>query len=216
MRVTQPIDLTLLGKELTAAGVAVPHGLGYAPTDDAGNGDVYTFEDSGAGLAEPVDLPPEAQPVVDAHVAPPRVLDYAGRIAKSALATSTGSGWTEVTRLPCLDGRVYLGTLELLGIDEAAFVARSSWTRWLWKRPTGGAPVVVGTYLVSDIADSGVNALDQRVVIDGTDAVVQVKGANNQTVAWLGKLDVLAYAVRGLLDAGPGAADGVTPTTGGL
>jgi hypothetical protein len=62
MHVTKPIDLTLLARELAAAGVAVPNGLGYHPTDDEGGGEVYTYADG-----EPAELPPAAVPVVEAH-----------------------------------------------------------------------------------------------------------------------------------------------------
>lgn len=62
MHVEKPVDLALLGTELARAGVAT-QGLGYHPTDEAGGGEVYTYDATG----RPVDLPPEAEPVLASH-----------------------------------------------------------------------------------------------------------------------------------------------------
>jgi len=62
VKVTKPIDLDLLERELIAAGVPV-NGLGHTGTDT--DGEVYTYTTDVPGDA--TELPPEAQPVVDAH-----------------------------------------------------------------------------------------------------------------------------------------------------
>lgn len=191
MHVTKRIDLALLEQQLASAGVVVD-GLGHSGTD--ADGELYTYDASGTTT----DLPPEAGPVVEAHVAPPRVHEYAGRTQLSALATSVGSAWTEVARTGCDAGVVYLGTLDLIGIDASAFAAQSRMVRWLWKRPTGGAAVVIGGSMPSEISDSGLNGLDVQLVADGDDVVLQVRGANGQTVAWLGSMEIVAYGVDGL------------------
>lgn len=64
MQVTKPLDLTLLVREMATAGVVV-NGLGLtvvAPSPET-PGDLHTFDAGG----HPVDVPPEAGPVVDAH-----------------------------------------------------------------------------------------------------------------------------------------------------
>jgi hypothetical protein len=61
------IDPDLLRQELATAGIDVP-GVGYSPTPEQGGGEVYTYDASGS----PIDLPPEAEPVVDAHDPTPR------------------------------------------------------------------------------------------------------------------------------------------------
>lgn len=64
MQITKPVDLPLLQKELAAASVPV-NGLGLSGDPPAPQ-ELYTYDQEGL----PVDLPPEAAPVVDAHVAP--------------------------------------------------------------------------------------------------------------------------------------------------
>lgn len=60
MHVTKRIDLVLLERELIAASVPV-NGLGLSGTET--DADLFTYDAAGAAL----DLPPEAEPVVDAH-----------------------------------------------------------------------------------------------------------------------------------------------------
>lgn len=64
MRVTKPVNLVLLERELAAASVAVA-GLGSSgfPADDPEAQDLFTYDERGL----PTDLPPEAAPVVAAH-----------------------------------------------------------------------------------------------------------------------------------------------------
>lgn len=54
----KPIDPTQLRAELASAGIPT-NGIGTSDPD----AQVYTFDDGGV----PLDLPPEARPVVDAH-----------------------------------------------------------------------------------------------------------------------------------------------------
>lgn len=83
MHVSKRIDLTLLGRELASAGVPV-NGLGHAGTDQ--DGDVFTYTADVPGRI--VDLPPEAQPVVDAHDAskPQRAKAFEGQEDAERLA----------------------------------------------------------------------------------------------------------------------------------
>lgn len=60
MHITKPIDLGLLAKELTTAGVPFNE-LGYSGT--ATDAELFTYDSDGV----PTELPPEAQPIVDAH-----------------------------------------------------------------------------------------------------------------------------------------------------
>lgn len=65
MRVTKPIDLALLTRELAAAGVVLD-GLGLAPIADGApdEAELYGYD---AETGEPAELPTEAEPVVEAH-----------------------------------------------------------------------------------------------------------------------------------------------------
>jgi hypothetical protein len=64
MRVTKPIDLELLAAELEAALVPFD-GLGTSGEQPGAPGerDLFTYDADGA----PAELPPEAEPVVEAH-----------------------------------------------------------------------------------------------------------------------------------------------------
>lgn len=71
MHVTKRLDLPLLGTQLIAAGIA--HS-GLCLSGPTGNATLIAVDSGGAS----VELPPAAQPVVDAHVAPdpPAPLDF--------------------------------------------------------------------------------------------------------------------------------------------
>lgn len=64
MRVTKPIDPDVLSTELTAASVA-HNGLGLSGEAPGAPGvqELFTYDATGG----PIELPPEAVPVVDAH-----------------------------------------------------------------------------------------------------------------------------------------------------
>lgn len=64
MKVTKRIDLGLLQRELEAASVVVAGLSLLGLNEDGSESDVIQFLDD---RFEPVDLPPEAQPVLDAH-----------------------------------------------------------------------------------------------------------------------------------------------------
>lgn len=67
MRVTKEIALAQLRDELAAADVDVDYGLGSTGALETDDLDVFTYDESGA----PVDLPPEAEAVIAAHVPEP-------------------------------------------------------------------------------------------------------------------------------------------------
>jgi hypothetical protein len=204
MHVTKRLDLGVLGKELVAASVAV-NGLGLSGTDT--DAEVFTYDADGV----PIELPPEAVPVVEAHTAPPRISEYAGLVAKGGLLTTTGSSWVEVARVACVEGRVYRGALSMIGIDPATFATRSYEAHWLWKRAVGLGALVIAEQIIVNIGEAGTGSFDQRLVADGNDVVLQAHGAANQTVSWLGRLEVVGYALDGLAAAG-----GSVPEADGL
>lgn len=194
MHVTKRINMPQLQRELDAAGVAIPNGLGWHGTDT--DGEVYTFTNDVPGAA--TELPAAAVPVVNAHVAPPVVSEYAQHVEQAFVTTSSGSAWKEIARLPCDPSRIYLGSINLIGVDPGPFAAKSRLDRWLWKRLATGGAVIVGSSQLSEISDGGLTGLDLRLVATGNDVVIQVKGANNQNVSWLVRLDVVTYALGGL------------------
>lgn len=181
MYVEKRLDLTLLSQELTAAGV--PHtGLGTSGTSGTATGEeLFTYDQNGTA----VDLPPEAVPVVDAHTAPPRAIEYAQSVTVDAVTRTTDDVPKEVFRFPTAQLRRYEATLTISGIDAGNFVSKTMEGRFVWKRTTTASPVVVGLTVVSDIHDAAAATWAPNFAPSGSDIVFTVKGAAGRTVDWL-------------------------------
>ena len=186
------IDPTLLQQELAAAGVDVP-GVGYSPTPEQGGGEVYSY-DAGGG---PVDLPPEAQPVVDAHVPPPLVYEYAAQLAVDAVVRTTTDTPTEVWRLTSAPKHEYAATLVFMATDAASFSVKRTDMVYVWKRDTG-SPVLVGEAPIANTDEQGSAGWDVAAAVDGDDLVVRVIGGRTSTVDWLVRGRVELFAPGGL------------------
>lgn len=189
MHVTKRIDLDTLARELAAAGVPF-NGLGHSGTDQ--DGDLYTFD-----AMLPVDLPPEARPVVDAHVAPPRLIDVAATTDVHAIVRTTDATPLEVFRFPCDQKRLYHASLTISGVDAGNYASKILEGRFTWKRNTAAA-ILVGTTTVSDIHDAAAAPLAPNVAAQGTDIVFTVTGAAGRTVDWILVGSVQLYAPSGL------------------
>lgn len=192
MHVTKPIDLPLLQQELGTAGIAVS-GLGTAWAVPNVDGEVFTYDGDGAI----VDLPPDAQPVVDAHVAPPRVVEFAGHVAVDALTRTTDAAPKEVFRFPCAAKHIYRASLVITGVDSVSGAIKVMDGRFVWKRP-GAASVMVGITVVSDIHDTAAASWAPNAIASGTDIIFTVAGAAGRTIDWLLVGDVSQYAPEGL------------------
>src|SRR5262245_33920566 len=136
------MDLDLLQVELAAASIVVD-ALGLFGDQ------VFTYDDDGAVL----DLPPEAQPVVDAHVAPPPITEVVGLASAEARLGTTDATAHEIFRFPCDLQRLYTAPLTILGVDAGNFASKSMEGRFTWKRVAGGA-VMVGIAVISDVRDT--------------------------------------------------------------
>jgi hypothetical protein len=184
------VDLDLLTKELTSA--AVPHnGLGTHgdPPDDA----LWTFDADGAF----VDLPPSAAPIVEAHVAPPLVYEYAGTTPVSAVTRTTDDTPTEIARFHADLQHVYAATLTFMGFDVAAFAIKEATYRYTWKRGSAGA-VLVGEAPLTDIPDPAAADWNVAIRVQGNDAVVEVIGERTAPVDWSLSGEITAFAPGGL------------------
>jgi hypothetical protein len=181
MLVTKPIDLPLLTRQLTAAGVPF-NGLGMSGTkpETGDEQDLHTFD----GSMLPTDLPPSAQPVVDAHIAPPPLVDYAGETTVHAIVRTTDATAKEVFRFPCDQKRLYTATLTITGIDAGSFASKIMEGRFTWKR-VAAPPVMVGIVVVSDIHDAAAAAWAPNALPSGNDIVFTVAGAAGRTIDWL-------------------------------
>lgn len=194
MLVTKPLDLPLLGRELTAAGVPY-NGLGTSGATEAApnDQDLHTFAADGM----PTELPPAAGPVVDAHVAPPPLGDFATASEVHALTQTTDDVPREVFRFPCAQRRRYQASLTISGIDRANFVSRDMDGRFVWKRVTGNA-VMVGITVVSTLGEAASSSWAPNAVASGTDIVFTVRGAAGRTIDWLLQGSIGVYAPEGL------------------
>ena len=192
MHVTKRIDLELLGQELTAAGVPV-NGLGHTGTDT--DGEVYTYTTDVPGDA--TELPPEAFPVVDAHVAPPPVYEYAASVPIDVVKRTADDTPTEIWRLASAARHQYAATLVFMATDEATFAVKRTDMVYVWKRDTG-SPVLVGEAPIANTDEQGSAGWDVAADVDGDDLVVRVVGGRTSTVDWLVRGRVELFAPGGL------------------
>jgi ribosomal protein L35AE/L33A len=190
MHVTKRVDLVQLGHELDAA--TVPHnGLGLSGTET--DGDLYTFTATG----EAEELPPAAVPVVDAHVAAPRLIEFASRVEVHAIVRTTSASVLEVFRFACDVKHVYQSTLTISGVDAANGATKIMEGRFGWKRWAAGA-VVMGVTVVSDIHDAAAAAWAPNFHVETNEVVFTVQGAAGRTIDWLLVGSVDAYAPTGI------------------
>lgn len=193
MLVTKPIDLPLLQKELNAASVTV-NGLGLVGVSaEPFSQDVHTYTPAGT----PTELPAGAVPVVNAHVAPPRVVEYAEQTGVSSIVRTINGGAVEIYRFSCLVKHIYRANLRLSGVDAGNGNCRIIEARFVWKRPAG-TPIIVGTTTVSTIQDTGASSWTQALSVSGTDVVFTVTGAGGRTIDWLLTGEVGVFAPEGL------------------
>lgn len=194
LTVTKPLDLALLEQELAAASVPA-NGLGVSgrPPLEPGDKQLYTYDAAG----EIADLPPSAVPVVDAHTAPPAVVDYAEQDDIAALARTTDATPSEMFRFACLPKHIYRTNLRLSAVDAGNGACRIIEARFVWKRPAA-TPIIVGSTVVSSIADAGAASWTQSIAVSGTDIVFTVTGAAGRTIDWLLAGEVGAFAPEGL------------------
>lgn len=193
MRVSKRIDATLLTKELDAALVPNNGVVTWGYPDAPGDTEVVQPDLEGGTM----ELPPEAVPVVNAHVAPPLVVDYAETRSVNAVARTTDAAAHEVFRFPCDQHRLYQASLTISGVDAGNFVSKIMEGRFTWKRVAAGA-VVVGLTVVSDVHDAAAASWAPNFHVEINDVVFTVAGATGRTVDWLLVGPVGVYAPAGL------------------
>lgn len=191
MHVTKRIDLGLLQRELIAASIAVS-ALGHQGTDT--DGDVYTYTAGG----DIVDLPVEAEPVVAAHVAPPRLVEYARTVAVDAIVRTTDATLTEVFRLPTEPKQLYRGTFSMMAVDAVSGASKDVEARLSFRQQAGSAVQVGSTVVLSVIEVSAASSWAIQGGGDGTDFVVGVRGAAGRSIDWALTGTIAIYAPEGL------------------
>lgn len=191
MHVTKRIDLVLLGTELTTAGV--PHnGISKIGTDT--DADLFTVDQAGAL----VDLPPEAAPVVDAHTAPPRFVDYARTERFEAKSVTSDATAHELWRTTLPPQTAYLFTASVVGVDRGNGAALRFEAKYSVKRLNAGV-VQIGTPAVDcDQRDTAAASWTVSPSMAGNDVILRVTGAAGRTIDWIFTADAALYAPAGL------------------
>lgn len=191
MLVTKRIDLELLGRELATADVVVT-GLGLSgflpetPTEQ----ELYQVDGDGA----PLELPPAAVPVVEAHTAPPLVTEFAARVTVDAVTRTTDDVPTEVFRFPTAPKQVYRATFQMTAIDAGSGATKDSEARMTFKRMATAVSQVGTTTVISNAQDAAAASWAIQPSIQGTDLVISVRGATGRTVDWLLVGGIAVYA----------------------
>lgn len=191
MILTKRVDLPILTQELGVAGVPIQVGTYVDPEQQT---ILHTWDPTSGQLT---DVPPEAVPVVDAHVAPPLVIDYAGSTQVAAIVRTTDAAPHEVFRFPCALKSLYQASLIITGIDAGNFVSRVQEGRFTWKRTTGNA-VVVGVTVVSNLGEAASSSWAPNFGPQGTEIVFTVQGAAGRTIDWMLVGSVSQYTPEGL------------------
>lgn len=191
MHVSKPIDLEQLGRELAAS--AVPYdGLGHSGTD--ADGEVYTYDGDGV----PTDLPPEARPVVDAHVAPPPFVRYVGTAEQRSIVRTTDATLHELVRIPTELKHVYLADVTVSAVDAGDGTTKASEARLTFKRTPSGLAQVGATVALWTTQDAAASTWAIVAAPSGTDLVIGVRGAAGRTVDWGATVVVAEHAPEGL------------------
>lgn len=195
MRLTKRVDLPLLQDELTAAGV--PHnGLSTGGSLASDDYELFTADDEGV-LIEP---PPEAQPVVDAHVAPPLVIEHVETITVGEIVRTTNDAETDVFILPAAPKSIYRAELEMSAIDAASGAVKFMAGILVWKRLLGSNVIAppANITVVSDVHDTAAASWIMNGLPSGGSFRVFVKGAAGRTIDWSLVGTVARYAPEGL------------------
>lgn len=190
---TKPIDAALLDRELTEA--AVPH-HGLSVQYLGSEVELLTHNPDGTAI----DLPPEAVPVVDAHVAPPVIGEFATAATVSAIVQTTDDVPKVVFSFPCELHRRYTASLTIDGVDAGNFVSKWMEGRFAWKRITGNAVMIGGggIVVVGQLQDAAAAAWAPNAMPNGTAVEFTVKGAAGRTIDWKLQGTVDVYAPGGL------------------
>lgn len=181
---TRLYQLLRLQAELAAAGIVVDR-LGY-------EGEVVFTYDA-AGL--PIDLPPEAAPVIAAH--DPTEIVYAGEQTLTNRVATSGLTPQELFRATLRRLTAYVATVEVVAIDSVNGAMRAITARIAAKRLNNGA-LLVGTPAVqSNHADAAAATWTVTPSVDGNDFVLTVVGAAGREVSWFVRLKLDSFTPGG-------------------
>lgn len=188
---TKPIDAVLLGQELTAANVA--H-TGLSITDLGTELEILTGGEDG----ELIDLPPEAEPVVDAHVAPPQVVEHVETRVVTAVTRTTDAAFHEIWRLPTTFKHIYRAALEMRATDATDGTTKAQEARLVFKGLASSVVQVGTTSALWAAQDAAASAWAIQAQVQGIDLVFGVRGAAGKTIDWSLEGQIVIFAPEGL------------------
>lgn len=193
MHVTKRIDIGLLGRELATAGVVV--GALVSSGTDA-DGDLYAVGPAGNG--ELIDLPPEAGPVVDAHVAPPPAVLYVRTVPVNAVVRTADGAVRELFRFATSPKHVYRAALEMRATDATDGTTKGQEARLVFKGLASSVVQVGATASLWAAQDAAATGWTIQVQAVGTELVFGVRGSAGRTVDWSLVGDLVDFAPAGL------------------
>jgi hypothetical protein len=193
MKVMKRVDPALLQQELTAAGVPYRNMAAWL-TDVPGETNVVDHDDNGFQI-EPV---PEATPVINAHVAPPRVVEYANTKEINSIVRTTDDIPMEVFRFSTEVKHVYTATFSMIAIDATSGATKKTSAEMVFKRQGNTLTQVGSTYVPATFQDAAAASWQIQPLVQVTDLVISVRGASGRTIDWLMTGNIGAYAPGGL------------------
>ena len=189
------VDLPLLSAELTAAGV--PH-QGLGTRVEGAQTLLHTYAPD-AGALVPSDLPPEAIPVVDAHVAPPLVIEHVETRLVEAVTRTTDGAFREIWRLTTQPKRVYRAALEMRATDATDGTTRAQEARLVFKGLSSSVVQVGATAVLWSAADAAATGWTIQAQVQGTDLLFGVRGAAGRTIDWSVDGSLVLFGPEGLV-----------------
>jgi hypothetical protein len=183
----KPVDLATLQAELSAGGITV-NGLMLQGDD------LYMMD----AVSVPIVPTPEAIAVVDAHVAPPAIIEYAGVRQASGIARTTDDQPTEVFRIHTEQRHIYRATLRITAVDATSGATKDAEARMVFKRPTTTVVQVGALVPLSTIQDTAASSWQIQPGVSGDSFTISVKGAIGRTIDWLLTGEIVTYAPQGL------------------
>lgn len=196
MIITRRIDLLLLQEELATAGILVT-ALGTSGPNSATPAapeNLFTYDAAGAAA----ELPPGSAPVVDAHVAPPLVVDHVETRPVDVVTRTTDGVFRELWRLLTKPKHTYRAALELRATDATDGTTKAQEARLVFKGGAG-SPVQVGATVVLWVAqDAAATGWTVQAQVQGAELVFGVRGAAGKTIDWSVTGELVVFSPEGL------------------
>jgi hypothetical protein len=145
-----------------------------------------------------VDLPPEAAPVVDAHVAPPRPVEYGGELERRAVALTTDAVPLALLRFPLAVQTGYDVETRVMGVDRGNGALKKIKVDVTMKRLNAG-PLLVGA-MTTIVTHQDAQAASWQITFSfvGNDAAVSVTGAAGRNIDWFCTARIGRFSPAGL------------------